>query len=180
MMHEDIERVLLTAEDIDRAVRRIGEQISRDYKWKNLMVVGVLKGSVVFMADLIRHITVPLRMDFLAISSYGGGAKSSGVVRILKDLEYPIEGYDVLIVEDILDSGLTLSYIADMLEARNPASIRICTLLNKPERRRVRVEPDYEGYKVPDEFVVGYGLDYNECYRNLPYIGILKRSVYEG
>ena len=149
-----------------------------DYKDKNLLMVSVLKGSVVFMSDLMRAVTIPCRIDFMSVSSYGSGVKTSGVVKIMKDLDIALEGYDLLIVEDILDSGMTLDYIIEMLQGRNPKSVKICTLLDKPERRKVNLKADYFGFTVPDEFVVGYGLDYDERYRNLPYIGILKPEVY--
>ncbi len=178
-MKNDIEKVLLDEKDISEIVTKLGEQISRDYEGKNLLMVSVLKGSVVFMADLMRAVTVPCQIDFMAVSSYGQGSKTSGVVKIIKDLDTNIEGYDLLIVEDILDSGKTLSYISEILEARNPKSIRICTFLDKPERRQVDLKADYIGAQVPDEFVVGYGLDFAEKYRNLPFLGVLKRSVYE-
>ncbi|MBC8536615.1 hypoxanthine phosphoribosyltransferase [Feifania hominis] len=177
-MKNDIERILLSKEEIDAKVAELGRQISRDYADKNLLLVGVLKGSVVFMSDLLRQITVPAAIDFMSVSSYGAGTQSSGVVKIIKDLDIPLENYDLLIVEDILDSGLTLHYIMEMMQSRNPRSIRLCTLLNKPERRRAPVTVDYEGFQIPDEFVVGYGLDYAEKYRNLPYIGILKPEIY--
>ncbi len=157
----------------------LGAAISWDYEGKKLMILGVLKGSVVFMADLLRHITIPVEMDFMAVSSYGAGVKTTGVVKILKDLDRLIEGYHVLVVEDILDSGMTLSYLTELLRDRGPASVRIATLLDKPERRKVDIAPDYVGFTVPDEFVVGYGLDYAELYRNLPYVGILAPHVYE-
>ena len=143
------------------------------------MIIGVLKGSVVFMSDLLRRITIPVEMDFMAVSSYGSGTKTSGVVKILKDLDRLIQGYHILIVEDILDSGMTLSYLTELLQDRSPASIRIATLLDKPERRKVDIRPDYGGFQIPDEFVVGYGLDYAELYRNLPYVGVLAPHVYE-
>jgi len=179
-MKDDILKVLVSEEELKRKTAELGGQISRDYEGKNLLLVSVLKGSVVFMADLMRAIELPLHLDFLSVSSYGGGVKTSGVVKILKDLDNPIENYDLLIVEDILDSGLTLSYIMELLQGRGPKSIKICTLLDKPARRKVPVYPAYKGFEVPDEFVVGYGLDYNEKYRNLPYIGILKPEVYAG
>ena len=178
-MRNDIEKILLDEKEISAIVANLGEQISRDYQGKKLLLVSVLKGSVVFMADLMRAVKVPCEIDFMAVSSYGKGVKTSGVVKIIKDLDTDIEGYDVLIVEDILDSGKTLSYISEILEARNPNSIRICTFLDKPERRQVDLKADYIGAQVPDEFVVGYGLDYSEKYRNLPFLGVLKRSVYE-
>jgi len=175
----DIQRVLISEEQLSAKVAELGAAISRDYEGKKLMIIGVLKGSVVFMADLLRKITIPVEMDFMAVSSYGAGVKTTGVVKILKDLDRLIEGYHVLIVEDILDSGMTLSYLTELLRDRSPASIRIATLLDKPERRKVDISPDYVGFTVPDEFVVGYGLDYAELYRNLPYVGILAPHVYE-
>lgn len=177
-MHNDVERVLLSKDEIAKIVGRLGKQISEDYRGKNLMMVSVLKGSVIFMADLMRAIDIPCRIDFLAVSSYGGGTRSSGNVRIQKDLDIDLAGYDLLLVEDILDSGKTLSYIIDMLSGRNPRSIKICTFLDKPERRVADISADYVGTAVPDEFVVGYGLDFDEKYRNLPYLGVLKPSVY--
>lgn len=178
-MHENIERVLVSEEELHRINVRLGAQITTDYDGKNLLVVGILKGSVLFMADLIREIQLPCKLDFLAVSSYGGDTRSSGVVKIVKDIDIELENYDVLLVEDILDSGRTLSYVCDMLRTRHPASIRVATLLDKPERRVVDLKADYVGTSVPDEFVVGYGLDFDQRYRNLPYIGQLKRSVYE-
>ena len=179
-MINDIEKVYYSEEVLQSIVERLGKQISEDYKDKNLLLVSVLKGSVLFMSDLMRAITVPCKIDFMCVSSYESGTKSTGVVKIVKDLDINLQGYDVLIVEDILDSGRTLSYLKKVLEGRNPRSIRICTLLDKPERRVVSdIIADYSGAEVPDEFVVGYGLDYDEKYRNLPYIGVLKRSVYE-
>ena len=177
-MREDIEEVLLSSEEIHGKIAELGKKISADYQDKNLLLVSILKGSVVFMADLMREITIPARIDFMSVSSYGAGVKTSGVVKIMKDLDAPIEGYDLLIVEDILDSGLTLHYIMEILQSRKPKSISICTLLDKPERRKVDVTADYMGFVIPDKFVVGYGLDYAEKYRNLPYIGVLKPSVY--
>ncbi len=178
-MENDILRVLISKEALSQKVQEIGAQISKDYEGKNLMMVSVLKGSVVFMADLMRAVTVPAEIDFMSVSSYGTGAKTSGVVKIIKDLDIELAGRDLLIVEDILDSGLTLSYIKKILMERGPRSIKICTLLDKPERRKADVFADYSGFEVPDEFVVGYGLDFAEKYRNLPYIGVLKPSVYE-
>lgn len=177
-MREDIERVLLDEAQIHRIVSDLGRRISADYAGKNLLMVSVLKGSVVFMADLMRAIDIPCRIDFMAVSSYGSGVRTSGVVKIVKDLDINLAGYDLLIVEDILDSGVTLSYLKKMLMDRNPASVKICTFLDKPERRRADIVPDYVGASVPDEFVVGYGLDYDEKYRNLPYLGVLIESVY--
>jgi len=177
-MKNDILKVLISEEELDAKVKELGAKISADYEGKNLMMVSVLKGSVVFMADLMRAITVPCEIDFMSVSSYGNDVKTSGVVRIIKDLDQDLHGKDLLIVEDILDSGMTLSYITEMLRQRGPASIRLCTLLDKPERRKADITADYYGFVVPDEFVVGYGLDYAEKYRNLPYIGVLKPEVY--
>ena len=178
-MKDDIGEVLFSEEKIASIVRNMGRQISEDYVGKNLFMGSVLKGSLVFMADLMRAVTIPCSIDFLSVSSYGNGTASSGEVRILKDLDCSLEGKDLLIVEDILDSGMTLSFLLKTLSARNPASIRLCTFLDKPERRRVDIRPDYVGAEVPDKFIVGYGLDYAEKYRNLPYIGVLKPEVYE-
>ena len=177
-MKEDVLRILLSEDEIREKVRELGGKITADYKNSNLMLVTVLKGAVVFLADLMRQIDVPAEIDFMVVSSYGSGVKSSGVVKIVKDLDVPLAGKDILIVEDILDSGLTLSYIKELLESRGPRSIRIATLLDKPSRRKVDLQADYIGFSVPDEFVIGYGLDYDEKYRNLPYIGILKPEVY--
>lgn len=178
-MHKDLESVLLSTEEIQKIISDMGKQISEDYKDKNLLLVSVLKGSIVFMADLMRSITINCKIDFMAVSSYGSGTESSGKVKILKDLDIDLEGYDLLIVEDILDSGNTLYNLKKLLEGRNPRSIRICTFLDKPSRRTADIKADYVGAEIPDEFVVGYGLDYDEYYRNLPCLGILKRSVYE-
>lgn len=178
-MKQDILKTLVSEEQLHEKVTELGRQISEDYKGRSLLLVSVLKGSVVFMADLMRAITIPARIDFMSVSSYGSGTKSRGVVKIIKDLDIPLEGYDLLIVEDILDSGNTLSYLKEILSSRGPKSIRICTLLDKPERRTADIAADYVGFCVPDEFVVGYGLDYDEKYRNLPFIGILKPEVYE-
>lgn len=179
-MLNDIEKVLLSEEDLKNIVERLGAQITEDYKDKNLVLVSVLKGSVIFMADLMRAIKLPCQIDFMAVSSYGSGTKTSGVVKIIKDLDNEIvSGNDLLIVEDILDSGVTLEYLMKVLSARNPNSIKICTLLDKPERRKANVKADYAGAQIPDAFVVGYGLDYDEKYRNLPFVGALKPAVYE-
>ena len=178
-MIDDIEKVLLTEEDIQKKVKEIGEKITHDYEGKNLMLVSVLKGSVAFMADLMRAIDLPLKIDFMSVSSYGSGTTSSGVVKINKDLDIDLHGVDLLIVEDILDSGKTLHYITKMLSDRGTASIRIACLLDKPERRVVPLSADYTCFDIPDKFVVGYGLDYDQKYRNLPYIGVLKPEVYE-
>ena len=179
-MKEDVLRVLLSEDEIREKVRELGGKITADYKNSNLMLVTVLKGAVVFLADLMRQIDVPAEIDFMVVSSYGSGVKSSGVVKIVKDLDVPLAGKDILIVEDILDSGLTLSYIKELLESRGPRSIRIATLLDKPSRRKVDLQADYIGFSVPDEFVIGYGLDYDEKYRNLPFVGVLKPEVYGG
>jgi len=179
MMQDDIQSVLISEQQLADAVKKLGEQISRDYADRNLMMVSVLKGSVVFMADLMRAISVPASIDFMSVTSYGKGVKTSGVVRIIKDLDEELDGRDILIVEDILDSGMTLSYLKEHIMAKGARSIRIATLLDKPERRRVDIHPDYSCFSVPGEFVVGYGLDYAEKYRNLPYVGILKPCVYE-
>ncbi len=177
-MLEDIERVLFTERQIAVIVERIGKEITRDYRGKNLLLVSVLKGSVVFMADLMRSIDIPARIDFMATSSYGSGTKTSGVVKIIKDLDINLEGYDIVLVEDILDSGKTLSYLVELLQSRNPNSLKICTLFDKPERRQVEIEAAYVGTQIPDAFIVGYGLDYDEKYRNLPFVGVLKPQVY--
>jgi len=179
-MLQDIKEVWISEEQLREKVKELGAAISEDYKDKNLMMVSVLKGSVVFMADLMRAITIPAAIDFMAVSSYGTGTKSSGVVRILKDLDSHIENYDLLLVEDILDSGNTLAYLRELLGDRGPKSIRIATLLDKPSRRVADIKADYLGFEIEDQFVVGYGLDYNEKYRNLPFIGILKPCVYGG
>jgi hypoxanthine phosphoribosyltransferase len=175
----DVEKVLLSEEEIKVICKRLGEQISCEYKGKDLLLVGLLKGSVVFIADLMREINIPCKIDFMDVSSYGAGTVSSGVVTVNKDLEESVVGKDILIVEDILESGRTLKTVVDMLKERNPESVKVCTLLNKPEGRKVDFEADYVGAVIPDEFVIGYGLDYNELYRNLPFVGVLKRSVYE-
>ena len=180
MLEKDIQEVLFTEEQLARRVGELAHQITQDYQGREIVLISVLRGSFVFMADLVRQITVPCTVDFMAVSSYGSGTTSSGQVKIVKDLSETIEGKDVIVVEDILDSGNTLSYLLKLLEARRPASIRLCTLLDKPERRTKPVEVQYSGFTIPDEFVVGYGLDYDERYRNLPYIGVLKPKVYGG
>jgi hypoxanthine phosphoribosyltransferase len=177
-MENNIERVLITEEQIRARIKELGEEITRDYNGKSIVMIGILRGAIIFYGDLARKINVPTSMDFMALSSYGSGARTSGVVRIVHDLEQNIEGRDVLIVEDIIDSGLTLHYLTENLKSRKPNSIRICCLLDKPYKRIKSVKPDYIGFEVPDEFVVGYGLDYNENYRNLPYIGVLKPEAY--
>lgn len=178
MMNSDILKILINQSQIKEKVKELGEKITNDYKDKNLMVVGILKGCVVFLSDLIREINLPLTMDFMVVSSYGSSTKSSGVVRIVKDLEKDIAGKDILIVEDIVDTGLTLNYLVDYLKSRNASSVKICTLLEKPDRRKAQVDLEYVGFHIPDEFVVGYGLDYAETYRNLPFVCILKPEVY--
>ncbi len=179
-LHPDIEEILLDEQDIKDIVKKVGAEITRDYADKNPLVIAVLRGAVVFMADIMRAIECPLSIDFMAVSSYGDGVKSSGVVRIVKDLDTKIEGRHVIIVEDVLDSGLTLSYLVRMLQSRNPASIEIAAFLVKDiEGKRPAIDPRYAGTHVPNKFVVGYGLDYAERYRNLPFVGVLKPSVYE-
>lgn len=178
-MHDDIEKVLFSEEQIDKIIDRIGAEISKDYADKNLLLVGIIKGSVIFMADLMRKISLPCTIEFMALSSYGNGTRSSGVVRVIKDLSIDIKDYDVLIIEDILDSGNTLSQIKKMLEMRNPKSLKICTFFDKPERRTADIKADYVGAEIPDEFIVGYGLDFAEKYRNLPYVGVLKPEMYK-
>lgn len=175
---KDMESILFTEEELRQRVKEMGAQITTDYQGKEPLLVSVLRGSYIFMADLTRSIDLPCTVDFMSVSSYGSGTSSSGQVQITKDLSENIEGRDVIVVEDILDSGNTLFYLLQLLEARKPASIRLCTLLNKPERRVKEVEVAYSGFDIPDAFVVGYGLDYAEKYRNLPYIGILKPEVY--
>ncbi len=178
-MNKDIKKILISEEELENKVKALGAKITADYKNKDLLLVCVLKGAVIFVSDLMRTIDLPLDIDFMAISSYGSNTKSSGVVRILKDLNASIEGRHVLIVEDIIDSGLTLSYLVDNLKSRGPASVEICTILDKPDRRVADLEIKYTGFQVPDEFVVGYGLDYAEKYRNLPYIAVLKEEIYQ-
>ena len=179
-MIDDVERILFTEEQLHQRVRELGEQLTADYAGKAPVLASVLRGSYIFMADLTRQVKLPITVDFMVLSSYGAGTTSSGQVEIRKDLSDSIEGKDLIIVEDILDSGNTLYYLRNVLQARHPASIRICTLLDKPDRRTRPITADYVGFSIPDAFVVGYGLDYDEKYRNLPYIGILKPSVYGG
>ena len=178
-MNRDIKKILIEEKDLQAKVAEIGAKVTEDYKGKELLIVCVLKGAVIFVSDLIRKIDLPLDIDFMAISSYGDNTKSSGVVRILKDLNMSIEGKHVLIVEDIIDSGLTLAYLVENLRSRGPASVEICTILDKKERRTTSLDIKYIGFQVPDEFVVGYGLDYAEKYRNLPYIAVLKEEIYQ-
>lgn len=177
-MHPHVEKILLEEDKIKQKVHELGQQITRDYQGESILMVGILKGAMIFLADLVRHIDVPTYFDFMAVSSYGTGTISSGAVRILKDLDRSIEGKHVIIVEDIVDTGLTLQYLVENMKARRPASLKICTLLDKPSRRKVNVNIDYNGFSIPDEFVVGYGLDFSEKYRNLPYIAVLKPEIY--
>jgi hypoxanthine phosphoribosyltransferase len=178
-LHEDVDEILITEESIQARTRALGRQISQDYASKDLLLVCVLKGAIAFLADLMRQITVPHEIDFMAISSYGASTESSGIVRILKDLDTNIEGRNVLIVEDIVDTGRTLKYISENLRTRHPESLRICTLLNKRARREIDIPLDYVGFEIPNKFVIGYGLDFAEIYRSLPYIGVLKREKYD-
>lgn len=179
-MYEDVlEKVLISKEELNRRICEIAKTLDEDYKGKRPLMVAILKGSVMFFTDLIREMKTDLEIDFMSISSYGNGVKSSGEVKMIKDLDGKIEGKDVIIVEDIVDSGYTMKYLKNLLKARNPSSIRICALLDKPSRRETDVQVDYKGFEVGNEFVVGYGLDYASFYRNIPFIGILKRSVYE-
>lgn len=179
-MNRDIDHVLVSEQQLKDKIAELGAAISRDYDGHDLLLVSILKGAVVFMADLMRAITIPCGIDFMVVSSYGGSnTTTTGLVKIIKDLDQDLTGKDVLIVEDILDTGVTLSHLVPMLEMRNPKSVRICSILSKPSRRQADIEPDYKGFDVPDEFVVGYGLDYDEKYRNLPYVGVLKPEVYD-
>lgn len=178
-MKNDIESILLSEAQLDAKLTELAAKIDADYAGKSPLFLGILKGSFIFMADLVRKITLPCEMDFMAVSSYGNKSVTTGAVTITKDLNVDIEGRDVILVEDILDSGLTLSYLMKYLENRRPNSMKICALLDKPARRKAPIKADYSGFEIPDAFVVGYGLDYAEKYRNLPYIGILKPSVYE-
>ncbi|MDD4164702.1 MAG: hypoxanthine phosphoribosyltransferase [Eubacteriales bacterium] len=178
-MFSNVEKTLLTEEQIKNRIKEMAKQISDDYRDKNLLIIGVLKGSVVFMSDLMRALDINSKVDFMAVSSYGSGTKSSGNLNILMDLRRDVMGYDVLIAEDILDSGHTLSKVKELILSRKPASLRIATLLDKPSRRQVDITIDYTGFEIPDEFVVGYGLDFDEDYRNLPFIGVLKPEAYQ-
>lgn len=178
-MHKDVESILYSEEMLAEKAKALGAQISKDYAGEKLIVVGVMKGANVFVADLIRNLDLDVVLDFIVVSSYGHSTETTGVIRLLKDLDENIDSEHVLIVEDIVDSGLTLDYLVKNFETRHPKSIKICTLLNKVERRKVDLKVNYIGFQVPDEFIVGYGIDYAERYRNLPYVGILKRSVYE-
>lgn len=177
-MHEDIEQILISGDELRARTAELASEITAYYRGRGLLLVGILKGAVMFLVDLARALDLPVEIDFMAISSYGNSTESTGVVRILKDLDDPIEGKDVLIVEDIIDSGLTLQYLLDILAKRNPGSLRVCALLDKEKPRAKVLDPQYVGFHIPDRFVVGYGLDYAQFYRNLPYIGVLKESVY--
>lgn len=178
-IHEDIENVLVSKEELEKRTKELADEINKDYAGEEIIVITLLKGGVMFAVDLMRMLEVPVEIDFMSASSYGSGTTSSGKVNIEKDIEGSIEGKNVLIVEDIIDSGTTLKYIVEMLKGRNPKSVEICTILSKPARRKVEVDVKYVGFEIPDEFVVGYGLDYAQKHRNLPYVGVLKRSVYE-
>ena len=178
-MDKIIKTILVSEEDINEKVKELGKILTEDYKDKELIVVGILKGAVVFMSDLCREIKLPILMDFMAVSSYGKSSVSTGEVRIVKDLDYSVENKDILIVEDIIHTGYTLSYLTDNLRKRGASSVKIITLLDKPDRRKADVHVDYLGFEIPDEFVVGYGLDYAEQYRNLPYVAALKEDVYK-
>ncbi|MDQ2934804.1 MAG: hypoxanthine phosphoribosyltransferase [Chloroflexota bacterium] len=177
-MHDDVEEILLSADEISTRVAELGAQLAADYAGRTPVLVSVLKGSIMFLADLIRAMDVSLNVDLMEVSSYGSATESSGQVRILKDLSSSIEGRDVVVVEDIIDTGLTLNYLLRYLGERNPASVRVCCLLDKPARRLAEIDIDYRGFSIPDRFVIGYGLDYDERYRNLPYIGVLRASIY--
>lgn len=177
-MHNDIQEVLYSEEVIQKKVQELGAAVSREYAGRNPLVICVLKGAFIFMADLSKNITIPIELDFMAVSSYGNSTRSSGEVKIIKDLDTSVDGRDVIIVEDIIDSGLTLSYLIDVLERRNALSVSVVALFDKPGRRTVDLQADYTGFTIPDAFVVGYGLDYAEKYRNLPYVGVLKPEVY--
>ncbi len=179
-MSSEIEKILISEKELKNINQRLGAQITNDFKDKNLFVLGILKGCIFFLTDLVRNIKLPMCIDFMSVSSYGAQTKTTGNVKIVKDVDIDLSGYDLLIVEDILDSGMTLRYVSEILKTRGAKSISIVTLLDKPERRIADIKPDYVGCTVPDEFVVGYGLDYNQRYRNLPYIGQLSREVYEG
>lgn len=177
-MREDIKEILFTQEDLKAITKELGEKVTRDYKDKKLYLVTILKGAVVFLTDFMRNVNLPCEVDFMVVSSYGSGVTSSGNVKIIKDLDVPLEDKDILVVEDILDSGNTLKFVVDMIKKRHPKSVEVCALLDKPSRRIADIQAKYVGREIPDEFVVGYGLDYDEKYRNLPYIGVLKPEVY--
>lgn len=180
LYQSDLKEILYTEEQIARRVAELGAEISRDYEGKSIVLVGVLNGAVVFLSDLMRHIAVPVSMDLVAISSYGSSTSTSGVVRIMKDLDSSVESQHVLVVEDIVDTGLTLNYLIDYMRSRNPASVKVVAMFSKPSRHKVKVQIDYLGFEVPDEFVVGYGLDYAQRYRNLPCVAVLKPIIYGG
>ena len=177
-MREDIKEILFTQEDLKAITKELGEKVTRDYKDKKLYLVTILKGAVVFLTDFMRNVDLPCEVDFMVVSSYGSGVTSSGNDKIIKDLDVPLEDKDILVVEDILDSGNTLKFVVDMIKKRHPKSVEVCALLDKPSRRIADIQAKYVGREIPDEFVVGYGLDYDEKYRNLPYIGVLKPEVY--
>ncbi len=177
-MHKDLAKILVTKEEISARIKELGDEITHDYQGESVLMVGILRGAVVFFSELVKNIDLDVRFDFMVVSSYGSGSVSSGEVKIVKDISQPIEGKHVLIVEDIIDTGHTLSNLKKMLQTRNPKSIKIVSLLDKPSRRKVEMEGDYIGFVVPNEFVVGYGLDYDEKYRNLPEIGVLKEEIY--
>jgi len=177
-VHSDLREIMITEEQISDKVKELAERISSDYQGNSILMIGILKGAVIFLSDLVRNMTIPVYIDFMAVSSYGKASESSGVVQILKDLDQSIEGRHVLVVEDIVDTGLTLKYLLENLSTRKPSSLKICTLLDKPTRRKSDVVPDYNGFAIPDEFVVGYGLDYAEKYRNLREICVLKPEIY--
>ena len=177
-MEDSIKKILINEEDIAKKIQELGRRITEDYRGKDLLLVGILKGAVIFMADLARNIKIPIRFDFMAVSSYGKHSVSTGEVRIIKDLDFSVENKDILVIEDIIDTGYTLSYLMDNLKKRGAKSVKICTLLDKPDRRKADIYVDYLGFTVPDEFVIGYGLDYNEIGRNLPYVAVLKEEFY--
>ena len=177
-MHQDLQKILINSEQIEKRVKELGEEITRDYKGESVLMVAILRGAVVFFADLVKSVDLDVRLDFMVVSSYGSSSTSSGEVRIVKDISQPIEGMNVILVEDIIDTGNTLKNLRKMLLTRNPKSLKIASLLDKPSRRKVEIEGDYVGFEVPNEFVVGYGLDYAEKYRNLPEIGVLKPEIY--
>lgn len=179
MKNNDVEKILISEEELSLRIKELGKKISEDYKGEDILAIGILKGSVVFLSDLIRNISNNVSIDFMTVSSYGNSAVSSGELKIKKDLDADIEGKNVLIVEDIIDSGVTLSKLKELLLKRNPDSLKICTLLNKPERRTAEIDVDYIGFDIPNEFIIGYGLDYAEKYRELPFVGVLKREIYE-
>ncbi|TJX67875.1 hypoxanthine phosphoribosyltransferase [Soehngenia saccharolytica] len=174
-----IKEILVSEEQIKKRVKELGEQITKDYQGKEPVVVGILKGAVVFLSDLIREIKIPIHIDFMAVSSYGKSSISTGEVRIIKDLDFSVEDKDIIIVEDIIDTGLTLGYLKELLIKRGADSVKICTLLDKPERRKININVDYTGFTIPDEFIIGYGLDYNEKYRNYPFVAALKEEYYK-